>query len=76
MLKNTRPNQGLVIWAYLESYYRATVVQVNLKYTGTSIYMYIFILFVSLLMLPVVSLDVDGAVSYEQWEASEEKVRM
>lgn len=38
-----RPNQGLVIWAYLESYYWATMVQVNLRYTGTSIYSHIFI---------------------------------
>lgn len=40
-----RPNQGPSIWAYLESYYWATMVQVNRRYTGTSIYLHIFILF-------------------------------
>lgn len=65
-----RPNQGPVIWACLESYYWATLVQVNLKYTGTSIYIDTFILS---LMVKMVSLDIGAYrvdVSSQQWDTS------
>lgn len=55
-----RPNQGLVIWAYLESYYWATMVQVNLRYTGTSIYSHIFIF-----------VPFDGSFDGLQWSAED-----
>lgn len=61
-----RPIKGWVIWAYSESYDWATVVQINLRYTGTSIYLPIFVLFFLLFFLltvHVVSVNANAVVS-------------
>lgn len=47
------------------------MVQVNLRYTGTSIYLHIFI-FV-LLTLHMVSVDVNAVVYCQQWGTSEDE---
>lgn len=69
-----RPNSGLVIWAYLESYCWATLILANLRYTGTSIYLHIFI-FTPFFTVHMVSVDVNADECCQRWGTSEKKWR-